>query len=220
MATTDDTPRDRPYHHGDLHAALLDAAETELAEKGVERFSLRGVARRAGVSHAAPAHHFGDANGLLTALAADGFIRFVATQRGREAGMPPGQPGRILAAGLGYVDFATAHPALFRLMFASERPDFAAEPLRAAATAAYRHLLENVAELRGVPEIGSGDADAMTDVSAIWGIVHGLADLLQAGRNTFLQGLDPAARDAVITGIILRCLVPAGQEPPRLPSRS
>ena len=58
------------YHHGDLRKALLDAAEAELAEKGVEGFTLRGCAKRAGVSHAAPAHHFKDANALLTALAA------------------------------------------------------------------------------------------------------------------------------------------------------
>lgn len=62
-------PPPRPYHHGDLRAALLHAAEEELAERGMEAFSLRSVAKRAGVSHAAPAHHFGDAQGLLTALA-------------------------------------------------------------------------------------------------------------------------------------------------------
>ena len=59
---------------------------------GIERFSLRGVAKRAGVSHAAPAHHFGDAGGLLTALAAEGFTRFLATQRAREAAAPPASP--------------------------------------------------------------------------------------------------------------------------------
>ena len=58
---------EKPYHHGDLRAALLAAAEVELSEKGVEGFSLRSVAKRAGVSHAAPAHHFGDSQGLLTA---------------------------------------------------------------------------------------------------------------------------------------------------------
>ena len=63
----------RPYHHGDLRAALLRAATGELAENGVERFTLRGCARRAGVSHAAPAHHFGDVTGLLTEVALDAF---------------------------------------------------------------------------------------------------------------------------------------------------
>ena len=78
----------RPYHHGALRAALLAAAEAELAETGIERFSLRSVAKRAGVSHAAPAHHFGDTGGLLTALAAEGFTRFLATQHAREAAAP------------------------------------------------------------------------------------------------------------------------------------
>ena len=63
---------EKPYHHGDLRSALLVAAEADLAENGIEAFSLRQVARRAGVSHAAPAQHFGDANGLLTALATEG----------------------------------------------------------------------------------------------------------------------------------------------------
>ena len=71
----------RRYHHGDLAAALLVAGEAELVDKGIESFSLRGVAKRAGVSHAAPAHHFGDANGLLNAIAARGFERFVARQQ-------------------------------------------------------------------------------------------------------------------------------------------
>ena len=115
-------PAPRPYHHGDLRAALIAAAEAEIDAHGVESFSLRAVAKRAGVSHAAPAHHFGDANGLLTALAAEGFARFVETQRAHEAAAPPGQPDRLVAAGLGYIAFATGHPALFRLMFASRRP--------------------------------------------------------------------------------------------------
>jgi hypothetical protein len=72
-ANKQETAAPRPYHHGDLRAALLSAAEEELAERGMEAFSLRSVAKRAGVSHAAPAHHFGDAQGLLTALAAEGF---------------------------------------------------------------------------------------------------------------------------------------------------
>ncbi|NRB03591.1 MAG: TetR family transcriptional regulator, partial [Rhodobacteraceae bacterium] len=74
-ATTHDKPG--TYHHGDLRAALIEAGLQELEATGTEAFSLRKVARRAGVSHAAPAHHFGDVTGLLTALAAEGFRRFV-----------------------------------------------------------------------------------------------------------------------------------------------
>ena len=74
------------YHHGDLRAALLRAGEEQLARSGVAGFSLREVASRVGVSHAAPAHHFGDAQGLLAALAAEGFRRFLAAMRHRQSG--------------------------------------------------------------------------------------------------------------------------------------
>ena len=197
-------PAPRPYHHGDLRAALLAAAEAELTDRGVEQFSLRAVAKRAGVSHAAPAHHFGDVNGLLSALAAEGFARFLATQRAHEAAAP-GQPDRLVAAGLGYIAFATAHPALFRLMFASSRPDFAAPDLHAAGRAAYAHLLENIAELTGTPE-PSEDPAALTDATAAWAIVHGLADLMQTGRAGFLLSLPDAERTATLTAIIRRSL--------------
>src|SRR5262245_45102253 len=89
--------RAQPYHHGNLRAALLEAAEAELEAEGIEGFSLRGVAKRAGVSHAAPAHHFGDASGLLTGLAAEGYRRFVAAQKNASSdGM-----SQLVAAGLG-----------------------------------------------------------------------------------------------------------------------
>ena len=110
---------DRSYHHGDLRAALLAAAEVELTEKGVEAFSLRSVAKRAGVSHAAPAHHFGDARGLLTALAVEGFRRFLATQHRREALAAPDPRAQLVAAGLGYVDFALAYPAALGIVSAT-----------------------------------------------------------------------------------------------------
>jgi AcrR family transcriptional regulator len=200
-------PVPRRYHHGDLRAALLEAAETELAAQGVERFSLRAVAKRAGVSHAAPAHHFGDANGLLTALAVEGYHRFLATQRVHEAAAPPGQPDRIVAAGQGYVAFATSHPALFRLMFASDRPDRSDPALQRAARAAHTHRLEQVAELHGLAD-ASADPAARAHATALWATVHGLADLLQTGRARFLLELPPAERDAAIAGILRRAAYP------------
>ncbi len=105
------------YHHGDLHRALLAAAEEELTEKGVEAFSLRGVAKRAGVSHGAPAHHFADARGLLTELAAQGYQRFIDAQERRQQEAAKDPEAQLTASGLGYIDFATENPALFRLMF-------------------------------------------------------------------------------------------------------
>jgi AcrR family transcriptional regulator len=194
----------RPYHHGHLRAALLAAGERELAEKGLEGFALRGVAKRAGVSHAAPAHHFGDSEGLLSALAAEGFRRFLAAQLAREAVAGPEPRDRIVAAGLGYVDFALAHPALFRLMFSSARPNFGTEELRDAAGAAHRHLVEHAAALRGDGPAAAGD---LADVTALWAMAHGLADLLQAGR--ILRGLAPAEREGVLRNALARAL-PSG----------
>src|SRR5215470_19725877 len=123
--------RAQPYHHGNLRAALLDAAEAELDAQGIEGFSLRGVAKRAGVSHAAPAHHFRDVNGLLTGLAAEGYKRFVAAQEARQKTAPADGMSQLVASGMGYIDFALARPALFRLMFSSDRPDHEAPELSA-----------------------------------------------------------------------------------------
>lgn len=185
---------DRKYHHGDLRAALLDAAEAELAERGVEGFSLRQVAKRAGVSHAAPAHHFGDAGGLITALAAEGFRRFLGMQAAREAQAPADPPAQLIAAGLGYVDFALARPALFRLMFGSDRADFTDADLSAASEAAYAHLEAQVVAAGG----------SLADIAAVWALAHGIADLMAAGRLKSLQGLGPAERDAALSALLIR----------------
>ena len=96
------------YHHGDLRRALLDAAASVIAESGVSGLSMRDLARRAGVSHAAPAHHFRDRAGLLTALAAEGFHLLADA-------MEPA--GTVLDAGVAYVHFAVTHPAHFEVMF-------------------------------------------------------------------------------------------------------
>jgi AcrR family transcriptional regulator len=192
-----DDANPKPYHHGDLRAALLLAGEVELAERGIEAFSLRAVAKRAGVSHAAPAHHFNDAKGLLTALAAEGYQRLLAAQARREGAADADARAQLVASGLGYVDFAMARPALFRLIFGSVRADYSNEALYKAAERAFQHLEELVAAAGG-----KGPAD----VQAVWAAAHGLADLLAAGRMTKLMGMGPGARDAQIVAIIARAL--------------
>ena len=168
----------RPYHHGDLRRALLDAAAAELADSGPDGLSLRACARRAGVSPSAPAHHFGDVAGLLAALAAEGFDRLrdgLAAARGREGDAA----GALHACGLAYVRFALAEPALFRLMF-RRVPDAARHPgLARAGEAAY-------AELAGaldaaLLEAGRGAADADARRLLAWAGVHGLAALAMDG---------------------------------------
>lgn len=193
---------DAAYHHGDLRAALLREAERELAEKGLAKFSLRGVAKRAGVSHAAPAHHFGDVDGLLTALAARGFERMLEAQAKREAAAAPDPRSQFVAMGLGYIDFALASPALFHLVFASDRVDRTSEVFGGPGAAAFNHLRDGVRAVTGRdPE---ADHAAMIDLSAAWAAVHGLANLMSLGRPIYLMRLPPDERDAAVAEIISR----------------
>lgn len=201
----------RRYHHGDLRRSLLEAAEAELAENGVEGFTLRGCAKRAGVSHAAPAHHFGDVNGLLTALAGVGFRRFLTAQQARQdrAGADP--KDRHAAAGLAYVEFALAYPELFRLMFSSRRADFSDAELGEAAGAAFDNLAGNVARINGTDP--RADEAGMRDVMASWAMVHGLATLLLDRHLKPLTAMPPAEREAVMSEIIRRAFDGRGAGP-------
>jgi len=193
-------PRKAAYHHGDLATALVDAGEAELREKGIEGFSLRGVAKRAGVSHAAPAHHFGDTNGLLTALAARGFERFLARQDDFKRAAAPDPRAQLSAAGVGYVNFALENPALFRLMFSSDRPEFETAVLDQAATQGFMTLVDGVSQITGTDPWA--DSAAMRQVSATWAIAHGVADLLVSGRLKIVGGMDPQTRNAEIAAMI------------------
>src|SRR5215208_2075914 len=168
--TTDTSPSKdtRPYNHGDLPRALLEAAVQAIAEVGPAAVSLRDLARRTGVSHAAPAHHFGDKAGLLTAVAADGFRRLAAT-----LGEAYEATGSFLEVGVAYVRFAVTHRAQFEVMFRPElyRPD---DPELVRARDAARALLyPPAAEAATSPDDG-GDVRAGV---AAWSLVHGLATL-------------------------------------------
>ena len=107
---------DTPYHHGDLHDALLKAAERVLERDGLGGLTLRAVAREAGVSHAAPTHHFGDLTGLVSELAAIGFRQFNAAMAAAGAiDAPPLM--KAMARAKAYVAYAQAHPGMYGLMF-------------------------------------------------------------------------------------------------------
>jgi AcrR family transcriptional regulator len=194
------------YHHGNLKVTLLEAAEAELATSGIELLSLRAIAKRAGVSHAAPAHHFGDVNGMLTALAVRGFEMFIAAQQARQKDAAPDPQSQLTAAGLGYIDFALANPALFRLMFSSKRPEYEDPALKSGAKSAFDMLIEGVSAARGRASESETEAAIMTDVASTWAIVHGLADLLTSGRLKYLLALEPDQREAMLIEIIRRTI--------------
>ncbi len=190
------------YHHGDLRAALLEAAEKELAEPGIEGFTLRGVAKRAGVSHAAPAHHFRDTNDMLTALATIAMQRFHSAIEVAQARADGSPRERFIASGVAYVEFALANPALFDLMFGSKRPDFDDPALVGHASAAFGNLVDGIGAIRGRPPLE--EPEGRLDVAAAWSLVHGVATLLIARRLKFLASDLSTNREATIRGLVSR----------------
>tara|TARA_R110001599_G_scaffold175961_1_gene368032 strand:+ start:1844 stop:2482 length:639 start_codon:yes stop_codon:yes gene_type:complete len=197
----------KSYHHADLASELLGAAELELSENGMEAFSLRAVAKRAGVSHGAPAHHFGDVRGLLTALAAIGYQRLVKAQDNRQRLAKADPRSQIVATGLGYIDFAVQNPALFRLMVSSEKPDRTDDRFGTASLLAFDKLVADVRNLGGSDPYT--DPAAMKNVVASWAMVHGLADLMISGRMERPLGVNqmaPAELDEVLADLMFRAI--------------
>jgi AcrR family transcriptional regulator len=195
------------YHHGDLRSALLGAAEAVLAERGVEGFTLRECARRAGVSHAAPAHHFGDVTGLLTALATLAFETFAASMREARAGRDA-PADRLRAIGEGYLAFARRHPARFRLMFRRERLDRADARYRAAASAAFAELETAVRLAAEAPPKAPLDDAAMAALIHAWALVHGLSELLLNGQLEGVVGDDERLRLTLVPAVLDRLQAP------------
>jgi AcrR family transcriptional regulator len=171
-----------PYHHGALHDALLEAAERLLERDGLAGLTLRAVAREAGVSHAAPAHHFGDLTGLVSELAAIGYRRFNAAMAAADAdGHTPVE--RAMARAKAYVAYAQAHPGMYGLMFRTERLDMTRPALHDAAKASFAGLAGAIGAQR--QEQISTDALSLEQAAAIaraWSLVHGFTMLLLDGR--------------------------------------
>jgi len=166
-----------PYHHGDLHEALLKAAERVLERDGLAGLTLRAVAREAGVSHAAPTHHFGDLTGLLSELAAIGFRMFnVAMVAARDSETLPMM--KALANAKAYVAYAQAHPGMYSLMFRNERIDMTRPSLHEAASAAFQGLA-NSAGASGAETLS---LDQAAVIARNWSLVHGFTMLLLDGR--------------------------------------
>jgi AcrR family transcriptional regulator len=162
-----------PYHHGDLRRALLDAAVETIATDGVAALSLRALARRAGVSHAAPAHHFGDRTGLLTAIATEGYDGLAAATADAWAAT-----GSFLEVGVAYVRYAVSHPGHFEVMF---RPDLVDpdDPDLVRATAASAAMLYG--PVGSVAQVDGDERARRIAGTAAWSLVHGIATLWLQG---------------------------------------
>ena len=195
----------KPYHHGNLRAALIEAAERVLAERGVDGFRLREVARRAGVSPGAPSHHFSDVRGLLTAIASNAFAELAVKLERASTGLPEARRARIHSQGLAYVRFALAHPARFDLMWrvALLNPDD--EEYLRASSRAYQ-ALDKLVRGDAAPTLEKTD-EGLAPTMACWSVVHGFARLAldgtfgtsRAAVNRAVTSLLPAVLDRIET---------------------
>ncbi|HXN43021.1 MAG TPA: TetR/AcrR family transcriptional regulator [Xanthobacteraceae bacterium] len=199
------------YHHGDLHDALLKAAETVLERDGVQGLTLRAAAREAGVSHAAPTHHFGDMTGLISELAAVGFRRFAAAlTNAANAAASQSAHARLDAMGIAYVTFARTYPGLFMLMFRSERLDMERPALKGAARASSEALARAVAEHRGETLAPQRPTAAQAaEMLRAWSMVHGFAVLLLDHRLDNFLAMWPGATPDKLLSAMLRQPPPA-----------
>lgn len=189
-----------PYHHGDLRAALIQATEGLLAERGIEGFTLREVARRAGVSPAAPLHHFGSAAGLLTEVSILGFEELTRCLRDGTAAGGKDPARRLRGQGMGYVQFALAYPGRFQLMFRKDRL-MQDGRLKEAGDAAFAELEMAVRDYTGWGREKPLNRATQATVLAAWSTVHGFAHLAldekfgeQAGTHCtkdFVDGMLP-----------------------------
>ncbi len=172
------------YHHGDLRNALLVASEEELIEKGPEKFSLRGCAKRAGVSHAAPSHHFKDTEALLQALAARGFARLTDELRAEQEKALNDPKAQLVAVGIGYVNFGICNPQLFSLMFGGHAHEMKDEALQKNGESAFSVLVNSVAKVRG--QAAFQTEDGWRDVTAMWSMAHGYAQLAIGNKMNYV----------------------------------
>jgi len=177
------------YHHGQLRRALLDAALELIEEHGVNGFTLREVARQAGVSHAAPYHHFADKSALVEALAVESFQALASALQEATAIPSTTALEHLMALGRAYVRFALEHPAAFRLMYRPElRTSLASEKeeqiqslssIDKAGLEAYQLLIDGIVACQQSGSVASGDPVPLTLTA--WCTVHGLATLLLDG---------------------------------------
>ena len=180
------------YHHGDLRQALLDGSLRLIDEEGFGALSLREVARRAGVTHAAPYRHFADKEALLAAVAEEGF-RAMTARMNEEMARHSAPLDRLSACGVAYVVFAVRHAAHFRVMFG---PHFT-QPLMPTGgdTDAFGVLVGALADAQRAGDLPRGEEPRRLGLTC-WSLVHGLASLWADRRldpREFPEGVEALA---------------------------
>lgn len=217
------------YHHGDLRQAMIEAAEAVLAEKGVGGFTLRECARRAGVSPAAPAHHFGNLVGLLTAIATLGFDDLSQTMEAAVAKAEASGSDRLAAICEGYLTVALTRPGRFRVVFGRLGLKSGDDDLRRAAVRAFGILVRETKLALGrdidgeelltrLPSSYAGDAD-LAEILFVWSITHGFSTMLIDGQLAPLE-MQPGGRERLIalySGRLMQMLLAAMRASPAKP---
>lgn len=170
----------KSYHHGELRAALIQAALDVLEQDGPDGLSLRGLARAVGVSSMAPYHHFADRAELLAAVATEGFERLQSRKQAIQAGQPDVREA-LAAGGANYVRFILDNPNLYRLMRSPEFSDHRRYPaLHRAASAPAKTLLDLMGRL--VAEQSLKSPSPSEGAQLLWGLSHGIGTLALEGQ--------------------------------------
>lgn len=194
------------YHHGDLRRAILSTALELVELSGVDALTLRAVAQRLGVSHAAPVYHFPSKSSLLMALAEEGFRLFA---QALEAAAQGPQEGRLLRIGQAYIAFARQHPNHYHIMFGGNRSgDFT--PTAAFQEASNRALSVLVQHAGDPPEQGFGERALFA-----WSLVHGMVTLRTGPLLCNLDAQAAAALDRTMEQALALVVPILSQLPPR-----
>jgi AcrR family transcriptional regulator len=179
------------YHHGDLKRALTDAALQLVQEKGPKGFTLREVARRAGVSAAAPYRHFADKSQLLAAAATQGFVQ-LHERLDATADATTDLTEQVLAMGRAYVRWAVTHPDYYQVMFGSELDKTESPEVLTAGLRAFADLLDAIVRCQNAKLLPTGDP--LEIAGPIWSLLHGVS-MLTIGSDLSHVGIreDPEA---------------------------
>jgi len=185
------------YHHGDLRQALIDGALEIIGDGDVQALSLRALARKVGVSYAAPYHHFSDKTELLAELAVDGYKKLNAEMTRQQEMVRDDPSDSLVAAGRAYLFFAVSHPSHYRVMFSLKKLD-EYPPLKVAADECFQRLLENT---RAVLGNAAPEETIVGLANLTWATVHGAATLWNDGPMCkHLKSEDLAAYVEMVTG--------------------
>ncbi|WP_101758024.1 TetR/AcrR family transcriptional regulator [Oceanicoccus sp. KOV_DT_Chl] len=176
-----------PYHHGDLRTALLEAALSIITESGPQALTIREVARRAGVSHAAPYRHFADKDELILAVVEQGFALMQATMTTAKSQAEQEPLAQFAASGMAYIDFALEYPAYYRVMYSGDLlSSTGQQSLQHTSADTFKDLISDVQTCQQLNIIRPGDP--AKQALALISMVHGFVTLANDNRIAALLG--------------------------------